>query len=330
MIKHFLKIFFSSIILFAVFLSVSALGYIIFIDKDIVIGTIKGVEASDGKSENLSSGTYDYNTSFGRKIKDSKRLNVLVVGLEKTRTDTIIVASYDTEKNTADLISIPRDTYFPRSGNERPDSKKLNAVYAAEGIEGLLETVQNILSIPIEKYVIFDYEGVIACVDIMGGVEVNVPFHMVYNDPYDDPPLNIDISEGHQLLNGGQSLKFLRFRKGYDNQDLGRIDAQQQFIKSAVKKALSLKLPAILKEAYSNVETNISLTQLLSLASNVVGFSTDNIKLNVLPGIETPLEGLSFFIPEDDEIEKMVYTIYGVPIEGEKIQNNWNKGIFIV
>ncbi len=322
MIKHFLKIFLSSILLFTVCLSVSALGYILFIDKDIVVGKVKGIPSSEGKKDDLISDTYDYNSSFGRKIKDSKRINVLVVGLEKTRTDTIIVASYDTDKNTADLISIPRDTYFPREGNERPDSKKINAVYAAEGIEGLREIIQDILNIPIDKYVIFDYEGVIACVDIMGGVEVNVPFHMVYKDPYDDPPLNIDIPEGMQLLNGNQSLKFLRFRKGYDNQDLGRIDAQQQFIKSAAKKALSLKLPAILKEAYSHVDTNISLTQIFSLAGNAVGFSADNIKLNVLPGADTPLEGLSFFIPDADEIEKMVYTIYGVTPEGEKIQNN--------
>lgn len=322
MIKHFLKIFFSSIILFTVLLSVSALGYILFVDKDIVIGTVKGVKETERKDNSKESSTFNYDTDFGRMIKDSKRINVLVVGLENKRTDTVIVASYDTEKKVADLISVPRDTYYPREGNERADSKKLNAVYAAEGIDGLKEIVQNILGIPINKYVIINYEAVVACVDIMGGVEVNVPFHMVYDDPYDDPPLHINIAKGSQVLDGNQSLKFLRFRKGYDNQDLGRIDAQQQFIKSAAKKALSLKLPAILKEAYSHVETNFSLAELLGLAGNAVGFSTDNINLNVMSGEDTPLEGLSFFIPNNDEIKKMVYTIYGLPLEGEQLQNN--------
>lgn len=73
------------------------------------------------------------------------------------------------------------------------------------------------------------------------GVEVDVPFHMEYTDIYDDPPLYIDIPQGRQLLDGEEALKFLRYRKGYDNQDLGRIEAQQQFIRSAAK---SLGLPA--------------------------------------------------------------------------------------
>jgi len=317
MIKHFLKIFLSSILFFVVLMSVSALGYILFVDKDIVVGTVKGVNIDISADDNgLLASTFNYNTELGRVAKKSKRINVLVVGLENSRTDTIIVASYDTEGKVADLISIPRDTYYPRD-NDRPDSKKINALYAAEGIEGLANVVQEIVGIPIDKHVVFDYAGVISCIDIMDGVEVNVPFHMQYSDPYDDPPLKIDIPEGTQILNGEESLKFLRFRKGYANQDLGRIEAQQQFIKSAAKKVLSTKLPSILKEAYSNVQTNFSLNELLNLAGKVVGFSTDNINLTILPGMETPLEGLSFYIPNKDEIKNVVYKMYGMDNEKE-------------
>ncbi len=297
-------------IFFIVTLSVSSLGYILLVDKNIVIGTVKDAEEKQNENEVVS--TFDYNTDFGRKIKDSNRINVLVVGTENSRTDTIIVASYDTKTKIADLISVPRDTYYPREGYDRPDSKKINAIYSGEGIEGLTEAVQDILGIPINKYVIFDYEAVVKTVDIMEGVEVNVPFHMVYNDPYDDPPLVIDIPEGKQLLDGEQSLKFLRYRKGYDNQDLGRIKAQQEFIKSAAKKVLSLKLPAVIEEAFSHVETNFSLGELLGLAGNSIGFSIENINSNLMPGVETPLEGLSFFIPNDNEIMNLVYTIYGL------------------
>lgn len=322
MIKHFFKIFLSSILLFIILMSVTALGYILFVDKDIVLGTVKGVEI-DAIGNNISSisDMFDYNTAFGRVAKKSKRINVLVVGLESLRTDTIMVASYDTEGKIADLISVPRDTYYPRD-NDRPDSKKINAVYAAEGIEGLTTAVQEILGIPIKKNVIFDYSGVVSCIDILGGVEVNVPFHMQYSDPYDDPPLSIDIPEGIQTLNGDQSLKFLRFRKGYANQDLGRIQAQQQFIKSAAKKVFSTKLLAIIKEAYSNVQTNFSLNELLGLAGTVVGFSTDNINLQVMPGEETPLEGLSFYIPNNDEIKSMIYDMYGMDNNEGVLNNN--------
>lgn len=312
MIRHFLKIFFASLVLISIIFSVTALGYMFLVDKNMVIGTVKGAETDKQETPFYESSTYDYNSSFGKAAKNSKRFNVLIVGLENYRTDTIMVASYDTENKSADLISVPRDTYYPRNADDSPDLKKINAVYAKEGIEGLTAVVQDMLGIPLEKYVIVDYEAVVACVDLLGGVEVNVPFHMEYSDPYDDPPLKIDIPEGTQTLNGEQSLKFLRFRKGYDNQDLGRIEAQQQFLKSAAKKALNLQLPALIKEAYSYIETNITATNILSLAGDVIGFSPDNINLNTLPGIETPLEGLSFYIPDENEIKNMVYSMYGL------------------
>ncbi len=167
---------------------------------------------------------------------------------------------------------------------------------------------------------IIDYEAVVACVDLLGGVEVNVPFHMVYSDPYDDPPLNIDIPEGNQVLNGDQSLKFLRYRKGYDNQDLGRITAQQQFIKSAIKKAMGLKLPVLIQEAYSYIETNVKVTDILFMATDIVGFSTDNISLTTMPGAETPLEGLSFYIPDEDGIKNVIHNMYGI-IDSESQTN---------
>ncbi|WP_326907608.1 LCP family protein [Sedimentibacter sp. MB31-C6] len=313
MIKHFLKIFIASLMLITILLSVTALGYIILIDRDIVIGTMKNVESKDLSNKGLAfSSTFNYNTPLGKIAKTSKRLNILLVGLENQRTDTIMVLSYDSESNIADIISIPRDTYYPRDVYDRPDTKKINAVYSGEGIEGLSNSIQDILGIPIEKYVIVDYNGVVACVDLLGGVEVEVPFHMKYSDPYDDPPLHIDIPEGRQLLNGEQSLKFLRFRKGYDNQDLGRIEAQQRFMKSAVKKALSLQLPSLINEAYSYIETNLSLTDYLGLAGNIIGFSTENINLHIMPGTETPLEGLSFYVPDEDEIKKLIYSMYGM------------------
>lgn len=313
MIRHFLKVFFVSILLIFSILSVTALGYIFLVDKDIVIGKIEFTQ-TEGK-EKLAfyeSSTFDYGTSLGKAASNMKRFNFLLVGLENYRTDTIMLISYDTESKTTDIISLPRDTYLPRNDDDSPEFKKLNAVYAEEGIEGLTLRVQELLGIPIEKYALIDYGAVVACVDLIGGVEVNVPFHMEYTDPYDDPPLYIDIPEGRQLLDGDQALKFLRYRKGYDNQDLGRIEAQQQFIKSAVKKSLGLQLPALIKEAYSYVETNINASDLINLASDLVGFSADNINMNTLPGMETPLEGLSFYIPDDEEIKSLVYSLYGL------------------
>ena len=314
MIKHFLKIFFASLLLISVILSVTALAYIFLVDKDIVIGKIEFSSNEKGELAFYESSSFDYGTSLGRAASNMKRFNILLAGLENKRTDTIMLISYDTESKKADIISLPRDTYLPRNADDDAEFKKINAVYSQEGIEGLTLRVQELLGIPVEKYVLIDYEAVIACVDLIGGVEVNVPFHMEYTDIYDDPPLYIDIPEGVQILDGDQSLKFLRYRKGYDNQDLGRIEAQQQFIKSAVKKTLGFQLPAVIKEAYSHIETNIHVSDLLSLAGDLIGFSTDNINASILPGMETPLEGLSFFIPDEEGIKNMTYSLYGLHI----------------
>jgi LCP family protein required for cell wall assembly len=310
MIKHFLKILFTSLLLITLILSVTALGYIFLVDKDIVIGKI---ELSNDKKNEIAfyeSSTFDYGTSLGKAASNMKRFNILLAGMENKRTDTLMLISYDMESKATDVISLPRDTYLPRNADDEAELKKINAVYAQEGIEGLTLRVQELLKIPLEKYMVIDYDAVIACVDMIGGVEVNVPFHMEYTDPYDDPPLYIDIPEGIQLLDGEQSLKFLRYRKGYDNQDLGRIGAQQMFIKAAVKKALGFQLPLVIKEAYSHIETNIQISELLNLASDLVGFSTDNIETYILPGMDTPLEGLSFYIPDESGIKNLVYSLY--------------------
>ena len=204
---------------------------------------------------------------------------------------------------------------YKRQGYDSTEQKKLNALYAVEDIEGLRAAIEKLLGIPVAKHVIVDYAGVVACVDAMGGVEVDVPMDMVYDDPYDDPPLHINIAAGHKNLDGEQALKFLRFRHGYDNQDLGRIQAQQQFIKSALKKAMGLKLPAVIREAYNYVKTDLTLQDILSLAGDLNGFSPDNISMCTMPGEPAPMEGLSFYVADEEGIKKLVYDIYNMPYD---------------
>lgn len=68
----------------------------------------------------------------------------------------------------------------------------------------------------------------------------------------------------------------------------------------------------MIKEAYSHIETNINVSDLLYLAGDLVGFSTDKINTHILPGMETPLEGLSFYIPDEENIKNLVYSLYGL------------------
>jgi LCP family protein required for cell wall assembly len=250
---------------------------------------------------------------------ENDRINVLLLGLEHERSDTIMIASYDTESKKIDIISVPRDTYVDRDDFRNSANNKINSFYTVKGIDGLYDTIKSITGITIDKYVTVDYDGVRAAVDAVGGVEVDVPFHMKYYDPYSDPPLKIDIPEGNQVIYGDTAMEFLRFRKtnydgytGYANGDLGRIEAQQGFVKAAIKKALTYKLPKVISEVYPYVETDISLAEATSLAISSLGLSSDDINFHTLPGNPETINSISFYIEDTVETKELVYSILGI------------------
>src|SRR5690606_35193379 len=117
-----------------------------------------------------------------------------------------------------------------------------------------------------------------------------------------------------QVLNGKQALQFLRFRKGYSDQDLGRIRAQQQFIKAAAKQTLKLsnigKLPQMIKSYYNNVETNIPLDVILKFAANAKDFDVDGMQMATLPGEPQYINGISYFIYDEEEAEILVKELF--------------------
>lgn len=248
-------------------------------------------------------------------IEESKRVNVLLLGMEGPRTDTIVLASFDPTKGKLDLISIPRDTYYPRKGHPGADKKKINAVYGDEGIEGTMAAVRDLLAgIPIDRYVKVTYTGVERIVDSLGGVKVHVPIDMAYDDPYDIPPLHIRISKGTQVLKGKEAIHFLRFRKGndgagYPDGDLGRIRAQQQFMKAAMDKVLSFRLPVVANTVFKHVKTNMSLSEILLYAKDAVGMTRNDIQTYSLPGKATE-KGPSYFLHDIDGTEKLIIEIY--------------------
>ena len=311
-LKYFFKVFF-----------VSLACFVLIIAGGIYLYSEKNVDATDifkiitGKNEENPN-----DTPLEKAILKKGRINILLLGLEHERTDTIMVASYDTKTKDVDIISIPRDTYCERDGFVNNANNRINTVYTVKGIEGLEEMVKSITGITVDKYITIDYEGVRKAVDAVGGVEVNVPFHMKYTDPYSDPPLYIDIPEGNQVIYGDTAMEFLRFRKtnykgysGYAEGDLGRIKAQQDFVKSAIKKALSFKLPKVISEVYPYIGTDLSLAESTSLGVSSIGMSADDIDFHVLPGGTETRNGLSFYVANPDEVLNMIYEIYDIKLD---------------
>jgi LCP family protein required for cell wall assembly len=253
-------------------------------------------------------------------LKDSKRVNILLFGNTinasetKGLTDTIMLGSFDPDTKKFDIISVPRDTYYEREGYSYGGFLKINSVMESEGIKTACESVHNVLQgVPINYYAVIDYDGVAKIVDSLDGVPIDVPFNMYYTDRKQG--LYIDLKKGKQTLDGEHAIQFLRYRKGYSEGDLGRVDAQQQFVKAAVKKALGLNLPKVAQTVIENVDSDIDIRAMLYLGSKAAEIGSGDVKSHTLPGESARINGLSFWVAADDEqVVDMMREVYtGVP-----------------
>ncbi len=245
----------------------------------------------------------------GNEVKDPKRkedsYNFLILGRDASAflTDVMMVANLDTATGSLNIMQIPRDTYV--SGDYF--TNKLNAVYSTLYHNQLMSNgnnesdaadfaraeftklIENGLSVKIDYTVVMNLSGFKRIVDILGGVDVDVPFAMTYNDP--DQGLYINIPAGHQHLDGNAAEGFVRYRYGYALADLGRQDAQKQFMfaliakmKSTLKITEAKRLSDVVGAIYSNVDTNVTLEKAIYFAKNLLGVDSGNIKMLTIPG----------------------------------------------
>jgi LCP family protein required for cell wall assembly len=268
----------------------------------------------------------DKNSPFFEAFKDTNRVNILLMGVNDGMTDTIMLGSYDLDTQHVDVISIPRDTYYPRKGADSPAEKKINCIYSVHKAVGTAEAVSDILQgMPINYYVVVDYKAVKKIVDSMGGVPMNITFHMHYNDPYDTPPLKIDIPEGYQVLDGDKAVEFLRFRHSnsgsgypsYPEGDIGRIKAQQEFVKSAFRQALGFSLPKVVKTTLNNVDSDLPLGMATKLAAKAIGLKGEDMQTIMIPGESGTKDGLSYWFPDEEGVKEMLTQIYNVQPESK-------------
>lgn len=267
----------------------------------------------------------DISDPLAKAFRDANRVNILMLGVNDGMTDTIMLGSYDMDAGRVDIISVPRDTYYARESARSAAELKINSIYGVKKAVGTASAVSDLLmGMPIHYYVVVDYKAVKKVVNSMGGVPMNIPFHMRYSDPYDKPPLEIDIPKGYQVLNGDKAVEFLRFRKGaegyqgYPEGDIGRIKAQQEFVKSAFRQALGLSLPKVVNTVLENVDSDIPLGMAAKLAAKAAGLDGEDVQTIMIPGEAGNRQGLSFWLPDEKGIEEMLMQIYGVQPEASE------------
>lgn len=296
-----------------------AIFTVVFVPLGFALDKLGGIRLFSG-TENLLDELdtiVDENNPFFQEFGESARVNILLLGVNQGLSDTIMLGSYDMKNNHVDVISIPRDTYYDRAEATTASTYKINAIYRRGTAVGTARAVSDVLmGMPIHYYAVVDYDGIGAIVDSIGGVPMDIPFRMKYWDPTDKPPLNIDIPKGPIVLNSSNVVQFLRFRKGspgypgYPNGDIGRIEAQQEFVKSAFREAIGIGLPNVVRTTIRNVDSDLTLGMAVKIAGKAIGMSGDDIQTWLLPGKSGTKNKASYWWSDEEGIKAMLEEIY--------------------
>ena len=210
----------------------------------------------------------------------------LFMGVNGHLTDFIMLGQYNPNTRDIALLSIPRDTNVSNSVDG-----KINSLYAGKYPEKVMKKVEEITGIEVQHYLVFDAKILRKVVDEIGGVTVNVPINMNYDDP--EQGLYIHLKKGTQTLTGKQAEQFVRFRKnnddtGYPNGDIGRVATQQQFIKAMISEVLSAKniskIWNLVNIVLEGTKTDITMELVTQYMDDIVTIKTDRMKINTLPG----------------------------------------------
>lgn len=242
--------------------------------------------------------------------KKKSEINALIVGTNQNLTDTMMYVNYNVETGKVAMMSIPRDTYIT---NEYCVGHKLNSLYRGKNTQAFVEQIEELIGVDIDYYLIFDSKMLIGIVDKVGGVEVDVPVRMKYDDPTQN--LHIDLKKGTQVLNGKQAEQFVRYRKGNDGSgyargDLQRTEVQQQFIKNFISTVLSAKnltkIPDLINVALDNTDTNITAREALKYSTDVMKIDTSNISSCTAPGEAKYINNISYFVMDKEKTKELV------------------------
>ena len=242
--------------------------------------------------------------------KKKSEINALIVGTNQNLTDTMMYVNYNVETGKVSMMSIPRDTYIT---NEYCVGHKLNSLYRGKNTQAFVEQIEELIGVDIDYYLIFDSKMLIDIVDKVGGVEVDVPVRMKYDDPTQN--LHIDLKKGTQVLNGKQAEQFVRYRKGNDGSgyargDLQRTEVQQQFIKNFISTVLSAKnltkIPDLINVALDNTDTNITAREALKYSTDVMKIDTSNISSCTAPGEAKYINNISYFVMDKEKTKELV------------------------
>ncbi|WP_342566983.1 LCP family protein [Psychrobacillus sp. FSL K6-4046] len=244
------------------------------------------------------------------KAEDSA-FTILLAGIENEekakygRSDVLLVATVNPKTNKISMVSIPRDTrvYIPDLGY----NDKINHSYANGGINYTINTIEEMLDIPIDYYVSTDFQGFEDIVDTVGGIDVEVPF--TFKAQLTGSLKWKTYTEGPMELNGNEALAYVRMRKSDPQGDIGRNNRQKQVIKEIIDRGTSIsnitKIDDMIEDIGNNVKTNIPSSEYLGLIKTYQKIKSSPIEQLQLKGVDDTRRGVYYFIPDEQGLEEL-------------------------
>ncbi|MBK3493745.1 LCP family protein [Viridibacillus sp. YIM B01967] len=232
----------------------------------------------------LANGQKQKKENFIGDEKSAKNIdNILLLGVdsrgeEKSRTDSMILVSWNKDTNDIKMVSFMRDIYADIPNYQ---SYKLNTAYYLDGVQLLKDTLSNMFDIEINHYALIDFKNFESLVDVVApnGVEVNVEKNMSKN-------IGVHLKKGTQQLNGKELLGYARFRKDAQG-DFGRVDRQQKTLEALKKEVVSptnyKNYPKLLGALQGYVQTDITSKEELAFMTSIIKGGDVNIEKLTIP-----------------------------------------------
>ncbi|GGF31189.1 LytR family transcriptional regulator [Halobacillus andaensis] len=252
---------------------------------------------------------------------DLNSTSVLFIGVDDSETrdsrdsggrslsDALVLATFNDEDKSVKLVSIPRDSYayIPEVGY----NDKITHAHAFGGTDATIETVENLLDVPVDYYVRLNFNSFVDVVNSINGVEFDVPFDLAEQNS-EDTKNAIELEEGRQVVNGEEALALVRSRQ-YDS-DLARGERQMEMIEAIVDKAASVgsisNYGNIIDSIGDNMKTNLTFSQMTSYKDYVLseeGLNFDEMQLEGEGGYKD--DGIWYFQIDENSLMNIQSTL---------------------
>ncbi len=242
-------------------------------------------------------------------LNDGEPFSVLLMGIDnpevqqrKVRADTLVFLTVNPNKESVQMVSIPRDTRTKVQGKLLKE--KINHSHAIGGTEGTIETVEDFLDVPVDYFIKVNMNSFQDIVDAVGGVDVHNKLDFTFYD--------MNYPKGKLHLDGEQALGYARMRHLDPQGDFGRQERQREVIEAVLEKGASIssltKFGDMFKVVENNVKTNLTFDDMWKIQSNYKN-SLNNIEQYSIEGEGDKIRGTYYFIPDEDKLQSLSNTL---------------------